>query len=37
MFWNEDRIKWYLVASEYTKYHDNMTCLLYTSDAADEL
>ena len=24
MFWNEDRIKWYLVASEYTKYHDNM-------------
>ena len=25
MFWNEDRIKWYLVASEYTKYHDNMT------------
>ena len=25
MFWNEDRIKWYLLASEYTGYHDNMT------------
>ena len=25
MFWNEDRIKWYLIASEYTGYHDNMT------------
>lgn len=24
MFWNEDRIKWYLLASEYTGYHDNM-------------
>ena len=25
MFWNDERIKWYLVAAEYTKYHDKMS------------
>lgn len=25
MFWNDKNIFWYIVASEYTKYHENMS------------
>lgn len=28
MFWNEERLKWYFIASIYTKYHKNMANVL---------
>ena len=28
MFWNEERLKWYFIASVYTKYHKNMANVL---------